>query len=97
MHVVFTADGELQGDGFVAAVACTPTYKFSGELRAHAACRRPSSLGCVARSITQHGRFLTFFLAGVRFHTDVSRCAAVDERVECCPGQRRRLSQLPRR
>eukprot|EP01045_Picozoa_sp_COSAG04_P009010 COSAG04_NODE_512_length_13248_cov_51.630314_17_plen_36_part_00 len=31
MHVVFTADGELQGDGFVAAVACTPTYKFSGE------------------------------------------------------------------
>ena len=47
MHVVFTADGELQGDGFVAAVACTPTYKFSGERPA--ACGRLSSLGCVAQ------------------------------------------------
>ena len=34
-------------------------------------------------SITEHGRFLTFFLAGVRFHTDVSRCAAGCSETPC--------------
>ena len=40
-------------------------------------------MGCVAHSITEHGRFLTVFLAGVRFHTDVSRCAAGCSETPC--------------
>eukprot|EP01045_Picozoa_sp_COSAG04_P009009 COSAG04_NODE_512_length_13248_cov_51.630314_16_plen_118_part_00 len=34
-------------------------------------------------SASQHGRFLTFFLAEVRFHTAVSRCAAGCSETPC--------------